>query len=387
MNYRGGRFLAPLLLVTVLVLPAGGCARQSGADQPAEGRPVVAVETIRVEPGLIEETVDVVGALAPKYQADIKSEIMGVVREVYVTEWVRVHKGDRLAMLDQREAQATRDKALAAVELAKANIVQAQVAVRRAEIEYNRILKLRRDGVAAQQSLDDVTTERDAAAARLAAAVAQHQVAVQDEQQARTKLDKTVITAPIDGVVAYRGMSVGDMVGEQGSSKIMFRLMDNRLLDLTVTVPSKEMAKVKVGQPLRFTCDAYPGQTFTGRVMYINPSVNETDRTFKVLAEVPNDPEVLKAGLFVKGRIVTDRRENVLLVPRSALLSWDIKEGQAQVWLAQGNKATSRQVRTGGRQADLVEITSGLEAGEQVVTIGAYNLKSGDKIKRAGSQG
>ena len=127
-------------------------------------------------------------------------------------------------------------------------------------------------------------------------------------------------------MIALRDVNVGDLVGEAGSTRIMFRIVDNRLLDLTVTVPSNEMAKVRIGQPLNFTTDALPGKAFTGLIKFINPAVNETDRSIKVIAEIRNEPEVLKSGLFVKGRIVTGRRPQVLEIPRTALVDWDVKD-------------------------------------------------------------
>jgi len=92
---------------------------------------------------------------------------------------------------------------------------------------------------------------------------------------------------------------VGDLVGEIGA-KCMFRLINTRILELTVTVPSPEMGGIRIGQSLSFTTDAIPGKIFTGKVMFINPVVNEVDRSVKVVAEVENAAEELKGGLYVK---------------------------------------------------------------------------------------
>jgi membrane fusion protein (multidrug efflux system) len=182
-------------------------------------------------------------------------------------------------------------------------------------------------------------------------------------------------------VVAQRDINVGDLVGEAGSTRILFRIVDNRLLDLTVTVPSSEMAKIQVGQPLTFTTDALPGQNFTGQVKFINPAVNETDRSIKVIAEIRNDPEILKSGLFVKGRILTGRRAHVLEIPRSALLDWDVKARQGDIWVVVQGQAQRRKVQTGGLDRDWVEVASGLQAGDQVITRGGFNVQNGDRVK------
>jgi RND family efflux transporter MFP subunit len=202
----------------------------------------------------------------------------------------------------------------------------------------------------------------------------------EDLQQTQTRLSKTIISSPIDGVVSSRGANVGDLVGEMGSPKVMFKIIDTRTLDLTVAVPSKEMSRVHVGQPLTFSTDAIPEKTFMGKVMYINPVVNESDRSVKVIAEVENAQEQLKGGLFVKGRIVTGNRGGILEVPRVALLAWDVSAKKADLFVVNGEIAMRRTVQTGVLMEDFVEITSGLNRGEQVVIRGGFNLRDGDRV-------
>ena len=159
------------------------------------------------------------------------------------------------------------------------------------------------------------------AAARAAAAAAQAQQAM-----AATRLSKAILRAPIDGVVSERNVNVGDYVENMGSPAPMFRIVDARVLELTATVPSARMTELQAGQPLRFTSDALPGKEFTGAVSFINPAADETSRTVKVKAEVPNDAGTLKPGLFVKGRVVTGRRAGVLVVPRAVRKTQEVLE-------------------------------------------------------------
>ena len=364
-----------------------GCSR-TARDQNAEaepkgppvGRPPVAVEVARVSTQDFTDGIDVVGSLSAKFGADVKSEYAGIVTDVYVNEWVRVKKGTPLAKIDTREMEIVVQKAGAAVEMARANLLQAEVAEKRANREYERLLKLKEVGLVTRQNLDDGLTEKEAAAARIEAAKAQLRAAEEDFQHTQTRLSKTTIHAPMDGVVSYRGVNVGDMVGEMGSQKMMFRVIDPRILELTVTVPSGEMASVHVGQPLTFSTDFLPGKTFTGRVMFINPVVNEADRSVRVVAEVENSSEQLKGGLFVNGRILTGKRSGVLRVPRTALLIWDVEARKGDVFVAQGDTAHRRTIGTGSVMGDFIEVTSGLKAGEQVITRGAFNIKDGDRI-------
>jgi len=369
--------------LALLVVAAAACTTGRGdSDRTgvAAARPPVAVDVAAATPVDIEDGIDVVGTLAPKFQAEVKSEYTGIVTAVYVTEWVRVGKGAPLARLDTREIEVMLQKAQAAVEAAKAAELQAEVAANRAERELDRLTKLSGVGLVTRQNLDDAHTQRDAAQAQVAAARAQIAAAEEDVRHIRTRLDKATILAPMNGVVAFRGVNVGDLAGEMGSPKIMFLIVDNRRLDLTVTVPSWELARLRTGQTLSFWTDALPGQVFTGRVQHINPSVDSLDRSLRVVAEVSNEKEILKGGLFVKGRIVTGKRTGVLQVPRTALLGWNMETGRAEVYLVEGQQATRRPVTAATASGEMVEIRAGLAAGDRVVTRGAFNVRDGDRL-------
>jgi RND family efflux transporter MFP subunit len=327
----------------------------------------VAVEVATAGAGELTESVEVVGTLTPKFQAEVKTEYSGIVTEVYVTEWVRVRQGMPLARLDSREVEA-------GVASARAAVLQAGVNGQRAEREYERMVKLKGAGLATQQNLEDARTAKEAADAASAGTKAQLQAV-------EAKLAKMVIRAPMNGVVAERRVNVGDLVENMGSPKPMFRIVDNRLLEVTLTVPSAKLGALRVGQPLTFQTDALPGKAFKGAVRYINPAAEEVSRSVKLIAEVPNPSEELKAGLFVKGEILTGRRSGVLQVPRGALVNWDVLKNEAMMFVVDKEVARRRMVRTGRVTGELVEITSGLKVGETVVSGGAFNLQDGDRVR------
>lgn len=373
-----------ILKVALFALWVGiyGCSATGEDKKPNEKvgqRPPVAVEVTKVTAANITDGIEVIGTLSSKFGADVKSEYTGIVAEVYVTEWVQVEKGTPLARLDTREGELVLKKAQTAVEIAKANLMQVEVAANRANREYERALKLKEVGLITQQNLDDARTEREAAAVRISAAKAQIQAAEEDVEHAQTRLSKAIIRSPRKGVISWRNVNVGDYVGEMGA-KPMFRIVDNRVLELTVTVPSGEMGAVRMGQALTFSTDAIPGKTFAGKVMFINPTVNESDRSVRVVAEVENTPEQLKGGLFVKGQILTGKRTGVIKIPRIALLTWDVAATKAEIFVVNENVAHRRTVRTGNISGDQVEIISGLASGQQVITRGGFNVKDGDKV-------
>ncbi len=377
------RIMLLAVLIPAAVFLIAACSGGSEAAKqaaPEAIRPPVAVEVAVAEAGALLEGIDVTGTLAPKFEVDVKSEVAGLVSEVHVAQWVRVKKGELLARIDIREQEAFVKKTEAALGSAKASEFQAQVAQNRAQRELERMKKLKENGLATQQALDDALTESEAAASRVAAARAQVRAAEEDLNQVRTRLSKGKIAAPIEGIVSERRANVGDLVGEAGANQPLFHIVDNTILNLTITVPSGAMARLRLGQPLQFTTDAFPGRTFKGTVMFINPAVNEADRSVRVIAEVNNAADDLKGGLFVTGLIVTGERSGAVLAPREALSGWDVVGKTARLFVVTQDRAKLRDVRTGLVTDTGVEIVSGLAPGETYVVRGAFNVKEGDRL-------
>jgi RND family efflux transporter MFP subunit len=380
------RIISSWVVLFGLWISLSACSSSGDAqktNEKASGRPPVAVEVAKAVASDLTEGIDVIGTLSYKFGAEVKSEYAGIVKEVHVAEWVTVKKGTPLARVDTRELEIILQKAQAAVEMAKANLLQAEAAGRRAETRYDRYRKLGEVGVVSQQSLDDARMDKEVTVANIAASKAQLRVGEEDVEHARTRFSKAVIYSPMDGIVSFRGVNVGDLVGEAGSTKVMFRIINPMLLELTVTVPTKEMSRVRVGQPLTFVTDATPGKIFTGKVMFINPVVNEADRSIKVTAEVGNGSQELKGGLYTKGRIITGRRTSILSVPRIALLSWDVVAKKGDLFVVTGDTANRRTIQTGSVMGDFVEVTSGLSPGDPVVVRGGFNLRDGDRVNVA----
>lgn len=358
-----------LLILFGLVLPGlAGCGKKT--EDTAASKPAIAVETATAAPATLVDEIAVTGALSAKRSAEIKSELAGLYREIYVTEWVPVRKGQPLARIQASETETT-------VRRAEAGSLQAKVEADRARREATRMEQLKTAGLATQQQLDD-------AASTAAAADALRRAADEELTQLRLRLEKSVIRAPIDGVVAQRNVNVGDLSGADAGGKTIFRIVDNRRLDLTVNVASNEFGKVRVGQRLDFTCDGLPGQTFSGTVKHVNPSVNPLDRSLQVMAEIDNRDDRLKDGLFVKGRIVVGQRTNVLLVPRSVLAGLDPTVGRATLFVVEGEQAHRRAVATGTVSGDQIEIINGLKPGERFVIRGGFNLRDGDRVTVGG---
>ncbi len=374
---------AVLITIVFFASTISACGKtETGKEQLS--KPPVAVESSSAKPAEMVEYIEVTGNLEPKFSVDVKTQIPGLVKQVFVNEWVRVKKGQPLAMIDVSETEAQVKRGEAGIAAARAGLAQARVAANRAEREFARLVKLKESGLATQQALDDASTEKEAAQSKIDSARAQIRVAEEETRQAIARRAKGSVTAPIDGVVALRNVNVGDLASDAAAGKPIFRIVDNRILNLTVSVSSTDSGRVKVGQPLEFTVDSQPGVSFTGKIMFINPELSAADRSLKVIAEVRNVPETLKGGLFAKGRIITGRRADVLQVPRSAVAALDLSAGKGVMYVVENGTARKREIAVGVTNGDLIEVKSGIKSGERYVTRGGFNLKDGDSVTANG---
>jgi|WetSurMetagenome_2_1015567.scaffolds.fasta_scaffold219605_1 RND family efflux transporter MFP subunit len=367
-----------------LFLGAYGCKSAAPPEGQTGNAPVpstLSVEAWKVSAGKFMDLVEVVGSLSPKHEAYVKAEFQAVVTQVYVKEWLAVRKGDPLAKLDTSEMEILRDKMHTQVEMSKAVLLKAEVGLNRANREYERLLKLKEVGLVTQQNLDDAKTQKEAAEADIVAAQSQIKAAEGDVHQVEIRLGKAILRAPMDGMVAECRPNMGDLVGDPTSSTPLFRIVDNRLLNLDLEVPSIRLGAIKTGQPIQFNTESIPGKTFSGKVSFIKPTADSASRSVQVQAEVPNQNQELRPGLFVKGQILTGQSSQNLQVPKTALVVWDVAANQGAVFRIDGDVAKRQKVQTGRTEGDWVEIVSGLEDGQLVITRGAFTVHDGDRIK------
>ena len=370
------------LMVAALGLGAVGCQDKSQAVAPETAksaeplRPAVTVEVVPVKSASVEEVLELIGSIKPKFEATVRSEFTGKLAEVYITEWVTVKKGQPLARLDTSEYESQLKGSEAAVAQARADLLRAEANARKAARYDERLASLSNE-IISDQNRDDAREQRDTTAADVEAFKAKLMAVEEMQRQVQLKLKKSVLVAPMDGMVANRKANVGQFVDNMGQGDPLFRIVDNSILDVTLTVPSAEMGRVRIGQAVEFTTDFLPGKTFTATVTYMNPAADPATRAVNIVAQVKNPSGVLRDGLFVKGRIVVGRREGVLQIPREALLPGS----KGELFVIGTGKARKRAIQTGSEQGDWVEVKSGLQAGEMVVIRGAFMLQEGDPVK------
>jgi membrane fusion protein (multidrug efflux system) len=333
-------------IALILVFCAGTAVAQAPKEAAKGPPPAMPVKTAaaRIAPAVDEA--GAVGSLRADEAVVVRPEIAGRVTEIRFAEGQNVARGALLARLDQAE--------LAAV--AASSRAQLQLEVQRVE----RSEDLRKKGFISQQALDDQKTGAARARAKLA------------EDEAR--LAKTEMRAPFPGVAGLRHVSEGQYVAA-GTDIARLDKIDQLKLDFRV--PESFIARLKPGQAVKAAVDAYPGEAFGGAIYAIEPAIDEATRTVLIRARIANSQLKLRPGMFARVLLQLGVRDKAVWIPEQAI----VPKGQDSfVYRVANGKVEFVRVQTGTRKVGEVEITSGIAAGDLVVTEGSQRLFPGAAV-------
>ena len=298
----------------------------------------------------LNDPIEALGTLRAKEMAEITASITETISEIRFADGDRVQAGQVLATLTNREQVA--------------ELAGAEADVQESQRQYDRILNLAERGQESRAMLDQRRRELETAQARLAAVQA--------------RLSDRMITAPFDGVLGLRNLSVGSLMAP---GRILTTIVDDTLMQVDFGVPEVLMAAVQPGLELEARSRAWPDEIFRGKVISLNNSVDPVTRAFQVRAELPNPDGLLKPGMLMTVTVSGHQREAVV-VPEEAILSRGRSHHVFVVDSRSGEtRAQRRTVVLGRRLAGQVEITSGLEPDERVVIHGGFRLADGQTIR------
>lgn len=393
----------PCLLTLVAALAAAGCDSDRDGDvRSAAGAtepPAVPVATAPAIERPITRFIRVTGTLTADEQADVAAEIAGRIVATPVERGTRVGVGADLVRIASTEvdAQAKEAEANAAQIEARLNLPAAgasqldldrvpEVATARAQSElaqtdFERARRLFDDKLLSQSEFDQRRGQSDVLRRQYdiarSGAVQQYQALLAARARvalARKALADTVVRAPFAGVVAERLVSVGDYVTR--GTKVA-SVMRTNPLRVELTIPEQYIGAVEAGRAVSLAVDAYPGRTFRGRVRYVSPALRADTRALVVEAVVPNDDGALKPGFFVTARVDEASPAPAILVPAGALRT---TSGTTRVFVIADQRAEERIVTIGQSVDALVEIASGLKAGDVVATTNVERLTDGAAV-------
>ncbi len=338
----------PLLLLCLLLALAPRAFGQDGNRGPR----TITVETSVVTARELSTSVRAVGTLAAEASATLRAEVPGQILAVHFEEGEALEQGKPLFSIEATVLEAE-------VNEARANANRSESALKRA------------DELFAKQLISG--TDYDAARAN-------YDVDVARLRSSRAKLSKTVIRAPFDGFVGLRRINIGDYatVGQQ--------LVDVVQLDplrVAFSVPETLLPKIHPGQPISVSVDAYPDETFAGRITAVAPKSDVQGHSLEVRASLPNNELKLRPGLFVRVDVALGARPDAIMIPEQAI--WPVGQRKI-VYVVTAGKATQRVVKIGERTPGAVEIVAGLEAGEIIVTAGQMKLFDGASVSSVADQ-
>ncbi|BDU78599.1 efflux RND transporter periplasmic adaptor subunit [Mesoterricola sediminis] len=352
----------------------------------------------------IQAKVSANGKVQAVKKVDITANVMGPVTQLKVKEGDVVRKGDLLLEIDPVRSKATVASLQASYqatshdfETAKARLEQARSDFRRAEANH-------KAGIISQSDYEQSSTAFRTAQSAFAGAQQRVDQARADLAGGRDTLNKTRITAPMDGVVTAKRIELGEtaVIGLQNQpGTVLVTVSDMNKVEAEMEVDEASIPTVRLGQEAQVRIDAYPNQVFQGVVTevggspIVQTSTNEAIK-FKVKVQIKNPPITIKPGLSAQADIFTGSRDNVLAVPLQALVMKEIKLKPGQtfkpgepreeegVFVMEGGKAVFRPIKTGLTGDMNVEVASGLNGGEKLV-IGPFkvlrDLKGGEDIR------
>jgi HlyD family secretion protein len=301
-NHTQRRYLIIAILVVVGVLVGLFFLRRGRDDKGEKYR------TETVSRGDISASVSATGTLSAVTTVQIGSQVSGIIAKLYADFNSQVQKGQLLAELDPTSF-------LQAVEQRQADVTRSQVEVANAQLNYNRQKRLSAAGLIAESELDASKAAYDSARAQLSLSQA-------SLRQTQTNLSYTKIYSPIDGQVVDRQYDIGQTVAASFSAPTLFTIaQDLTKMQVQADVDQSDIGRVKVGQPVRFTVDAYPDQQFEAAISQVrlNATVNQNVITYPVIIAVSNPDLRLRPSMTADVTMEVDTVNDVVRVPNAAL--------------------------------------------------------------------
>lgn len=362
------RNLSVILLAFLLPASFSGCRSQKKETSPAEDFAATPVKVFKVRKQRISEKLVYTGTLEAWQRINITPDVGGKIAHIYAKEGDRVSKGQILAELDTQTVKLQLQQAEASLAVAQARFDDARTNLERME-------RLRRENAVSEQQYEQIRLAFEAAKAQLD----QAQAAV---NLARHSLEVSIMKAPFSGIIASRNAEVGDvinpMMGSFSPTSGILTLVDFSRIKIRVDVSPADIHRIEKGQPAILRVPSLPGQEFSGTVYVVNLAADPMTKKFGVEIAVDNPELVLRPGTFGEITLEVSTRENALVVPQKAILA------NEYVFVVENGRAVKRPVTLGLQNALLVEITSGLVEGEEVVVEGNFGLEDGAAVEITG---
>jgi RND family efflux transporter MFP subunit len=348
------------LLALIIVLLLGGCGEKK-SEAPRPEPPAVPVLLGEVTARKVELVLEQVGTLTASHDVTLRSESEGRVVEIAFREGQPVRKGEVLVSLDAAKVRAS-------IVNFEAQITElgARLENKLRTLERNRPLLEKK--LISQLQFDNLETE----IAEVRAQIAQARANLVGEE---VRLADTVISAPFAGVAGVRTLSPGDhlKIGDP-----VLTVVDLDPLEISFQVPEKFKPKFSLGQIVNLQVAPYPERTFSGRISFLSPRVDEATRTFQIKAQVDNGAQLLSPGLFARVTVITDVFAEAVTVPWESIIQ---TEQETYLYTVQDNIARKVPVRLGRITPEWAQLLdSELTPGSAVILEGKFASRDGGRV-------
>lgn len=341
MNYFSEWMMLGIICFLSVVLSSCGTETQSKNVSDVDSTSAIPVEIAPVKTEDISAYYSSTATLEAKEEAMVVSKVRGIVRELHVEEGDFVSAGDVLAQLEDEQLELEAQRAKATMD--------------RLLNELNRKEELFNKNLVSAQEFENAKYE--------------YQAQKSEYELAQLKIRNSKIRAPINGVISDRLIKMGNMI--QADQEV-FEVTDLDPILAVLKVPEHEMDKIEKGQQALIQVDAVRNKTFEGQVLRISPTINPETGTFEVTVSLRDETRQLKPGMFGRVRIVYDTHQNVLTIPKNAVITED---GMSSVYVINNNQVYRKTVNTGYENGNNIEIMEGLTSSDSVVTVGQSSLQ------------
>jgi len=349
-SVRIGLFIAIVVVALIIIFVPRWLNTTSGSGEGTPEAPrtgggnrgggALPVNVYIAAPSDLLNGIRTVGTLVANEEVELTGETAGKVVGIYFKEGAHVKKGELLAKINADDIVAQLERA------------EEQLKLLDAQLERQRIL-LAKDAVS-RESFDKVQTDYNMTAA--------------DISLYKARIEKTEIRAAFDGIVGFRYVSEGGFV--QPGTKVA-RMVDISVLKVEFSIVEKYISLQPIGRDIAFQVEGFP-QIFRAKVYAIDPKLDLKTRTIALRARYENRNELLLPGMSAKITLITVQSSNAIQIPSEAIVPE--MEGKS-VWVVRNGKAVATKIETGVRRESMVEVTSGLVAGDSVITTGLMQLR------------
>ena len=364
-------FIGTSLLAASMAMMAG-C--HSGESATAAAVETVQARVVESQQREVPVSVRATGAVHARETAQISAQVPGRIQQILVREGDTVRAGQTVAVLDDAAQRSQLNQAQAGVKAAQSEETAAQTEARLSASTLERYRQLEAEKSVSPQEMDEISRKAEAAAAGLEAARAQTDAAQAQESSARTMLGYTRLVTPFAGIVTARMADPGTLASP---GVPLLQIDQAGALQLQVTVDESEIAAIHKGMKTQVAIDGAASAQITGTIVEIDPTADTSTHSFLVKIDLPSSSQ-LRSGMYGTAQFANGVR-NAILISRSAVVTRGSLDC-AYVLDSQGI-AQLRYVTLGAPQGDLVEVLSGISAGERLVDAPSDRDLAGKRIE------